>query len=132
VDLKFSLGKIVQLKNVQHVPSMNKNLISDTLLCRDGFKIVLGSNKVVVSKSRQFFGKGYDCIGLFHFSLLDYNNKSMNHICANVDDLTSIWHSRLCYINFGSMTRLSTISLILNFTIVKGSKCHSCVQSKQP
>ena len=24
------------------------------------------------------------------------------------------------------------MSLILNFTIVKGSKCHSCVQSKQP
>ena len=24
------------------------------------------------------------------------------------------------------------MSLILNFTIVKGSKCHSCEQSKQP
>jgi transposase InsO family protein len=34
--------------------------------------------------------------------------------------------------NFGSMFRLSTMSLILNFSIVKGSKCHSCVQSKQP
>ena len=48
VDLKFTSGKIVHLKNVQHVPSMNKNLVSGSLLCRDGFKVVLESNKVVV------------------------------------------------------------------------------------
>jgi hypothetical protein len=46
--------------------------------------------------------------------------------------LCSCKHSRLCHINFGSMSRLSTMSLILNITIIKGSKCHSCVQSKQP
>jgi hypothetical protein len=44
----------------------------------------------------------------------------------------SVWHSRLCHLNFGSMFRLSTMSLIPNFSIIKGSKCHSCVQSKQP
>jgi hypothetical protein len=49
--------KIVQLKNVQHVPSMQKNLVSGTLLCRDGFKVVLESNKIVGSKSGQFIGK---------------------------------------------------------------------------
>jgi hypothetical protein len=46
LDLKFTLGKIVQLRNMQHVPTMNKNLVSDSLLCRDGFKVVLESNKV--------------------------------------------------------------------------------------
>jgi hypothetical protein len=54
VDLKFTSGKNVQLRNVQHVPSMNKNLVSGSLLCKDGFKVVLESNKVVVSKHRQF------------------------------------------------------------------------------
>ena len=29
------------------------------------------------------------------------------------------------------MSRLSSLNLIMNFSIVKGSKCHSCVQSKQ-
>jgi len=48
IDLKFTSGKIVQLKNVQHVPTINKNLVSGSLLCKDGFKVVLESNKLVV------------------------------------------------------------------------------------
>jgi hypothetical protein len=43
VDLKFTSRKIVQLRNMQHVPSMNKNLVSGSLLYRDGFKVVLES-----------------------------------------------------------------------------------------
>jgi hypothetical protein len=64
IDLKFTSGKIVQLKNVQHVPTTRKNLVSVSLLLRDGFKVVLESNKVVMSKYEQFIGKGYDCGGL--------------------------------------------------------------------
>ena len=49
-----------------------------------------------------------------------------------MDDDASVWHSCLCHINFGSMSWLSSLNLIPKFSIVKGSKCHSCVQSKQP
>lgn len=122
IDLKFTSGKIVQLRNVQHVPTMNKNLVSGSLLWRDGFKLVLESNKVVVSKFGQFIGKGYECGGLFRFSLSDFCNKSVNHICGGVSDDTSVWHSRLCHINFDLMSQLSSMSLISNFTIAKGSK----------
>jgi hypothetical protein len=84
VDLKFTSGKIVQLKNVQHVPSIRKNLVSVSLLLRDGFKVVLESNKVVMSKHGQFIGKGYDCGGLFCLSLADFCNKSVSHIVAQL------------------------------------------------
>jgi hypothetical protein len=50
VDLKLTLGKIVQLKNVKHVPTIGKNLVSGSLLSRDGFKVVIESNKFVMSK----------------------------------------------------------------------------------
>ncbi|KAK1682932.1 hypothetical protein QYE76_043780 [Lolium multiflorum] len=50
VDLKFTSGKIVQLKNVLHVPSIKKNLVSGSRLMKDGFKLVFESNKVVLSK----------------------------------------------------------------------------------
>ena len=132
VDLKFTSGKIVQLRNVHHVPTINKNLVSGSVLVKDGFKVVLESNKFVVSKHGQFVGKGYDCGGLFRFSLADFCNKSVNHICGKISDDASVWHSLLCHIKFGLMSRLSSLCLIPNFTIAKGSKCHSCVQSKQP
>jgi hypothetical protein len=75
----------VQLKNVQHVPSINKNLVSDSLLCRDGFKVVIESNKFVMSKCEQFISKGYVCGGLFHFSVSDFCNKSVNNICDGIN-----------------------------------------------
>ena len=65
VVLKFTSGKMVLLKNMQHVPSIKKNLVSGSQMCRDGFKIVLESNKCVVSRHGTFVVKGYDCGGLF-------------------------------------------------------------------
>jgi hypothetical protein len=50
IDLKLTLKMIVQLKSVQLVPSINKNLVSDSLLCRDSFTVVLESNKFIMSK----------------------------------------------------------------------------------
>ena len=64
-------------------------------------------------------------------SLADFCNKSVNHICGAVNDDASVWHSRLCHVNFGLMSRLSSMCLISNLTVAKGSKCYSCVQSKQ-
>lgn len=42
--------------------------------------------------------KGYECIGLFHFSLSDFIDKSMNHIFCGVNDIVSTLHSPLCHI----------------------------------
>jgi ribonucleotide reductase alpha subunit len=76
----------VQLKNVNHVPSINKNLVSGSLLCRDGFKVVLESNKFIKLKCGQFISKVYVCEGLFRFSVFDFYNKSMNNICYGIND----------------------------------------------
>jgi hypothetical protein len=73
------------------------------------------------------------CGGLFHFLVSNFYNKSVNNICDGINESgASIWHSRLCHLNFSSMSRLSSLNLISNFSIVKGFKCQSCVQSKQP
>ena len=80
VDLKLSSGKTMQLKNVQHVPSIRKNLISGSLLCRDGYKLVFESNKCVLSKYGTFVGKGYESGGLFCLSLNDAYDKFVNHV----------------------------------------------------
>jgi len=80
VILKFTSGKTVPLKNVQYVPSMKKNLVSASMLCRDGYRVVLESNKCVVSRHGSFVGKGYDCGDLFRLSLHDVCNKLVNSV----------------------------------------------------
>jgi hypothetical protein len=127
VTLKFTSGKIIQLKNVQHVPTIKKNLVNGSLLCSYGFKLVFESNKYIIFKFGTFVGKGYDSGGLFRFSLL-FDDNVVNHV---VNDETNVWHSRLCHVNFGCMMRLASLSLIPKFTSIKNSKCHLCVESKQ-
>jgi hypothetical protein len=133
VDLKLTSRKIMQLRNVQHVPSINNNLVSCSILCRNGFKVVLELNKFVMSKCGQFIGKGNECGGMFCFSVSDFCNKSVNNICDRINEsYASVQHSRLCHLNFGYMSRLSSLNLIPNLSIIKCSKCQCCVQSKQP
>ena len=93
VGLKFTSGKIVRLQNVQHAPSVKKNLNSGSLLCRDGFKLVFESNKLVVSRFGQFIGKGYDSGGIFRLSLSDFCNSVVNQVnCLSNDDEVNVWH----------------------------------------
>ena len=120
----------MQLKNMQQVPLIRKNLISGSLLCRDGYKLVFESNKCILSKYGTFVEKGYESGGLFHLSLTDACVNSVNHV-SQVNE-TNIWHSHLCHINFGFMNRLAGLNLIPNFDLVKDSKCHVRVESKQP
>ena len=116
---------------MQHAPSINRNLISGSLLCRDGFKLVFESNKVVISKFGNFIGKGYESRGLFRLNIVEPNFQlniaSMNKICES-----NVWHSHFYPINFDTIARMSRLEFILKLEVVKGSKCQSCVQAKQP
>jgi hypothetical protein len=71
---------------VQHVPSINKNLVSGSLLSSDGFKVVLESNKFFMSNYGQFIGKGYVCRGLFRFSVSNLCNKAVDNICDGINE----------------------------------------------
>jgi hypothetical protein len=53
-------------------------------------------------------------------------------MCDSNNFVADVWHSHLCHINFGCMSPLSRMSLIPNFSTVKGFKCQACVQAKQP
>ena len=68
----------------QH-PTIKKNLVSGSLLCRDGFKLVFESNKCILSNFGTFIGKGYESGGLFHFSLSNVCNKVAYNV-INVDE----------------------------------------------
>ena len=86
VILKLTSGKTVQLKNMQHVPTIKKNLVSGSLLCRDDFKLVFESNKCILSKFGTFVGKGYESGGLFCLSLTYVCNKVAYNI-ININEI---------------------------------------------
>ena len=88
------------------------------------------SNKCILSKYVTFVHKGYESGRLFSLSLTDACVKSVNNVSCDVE--SNVWHSHLCHINFGCMIRLAGLNLILKFDLAKGSKCHVCMQSKQP
>jgi hypothetical protein len=80
VYMKLTSRKTLSLKNMHHIPGINKNLISGSLLHRDDFKLVFESNKFIVSKFGVFIGKGYDNGGLFCLSVIDDCNNVANSI----------------------------------------------------
>ncbi|XP_009764095.2 uncharacterized protein [Nicotiana sylvestris] len=59
IALKITLGKVVTLNNVLHVPEIRKNLVSAGLLIKNGFKCVFVSEKVVINKNDVYVEKGY-------------------------------------------------------------------------
>jgi hypothetical protein len=85
VNLKLTSRKTMRLKNVQHVPTIKKNLVSSSLLCRYGFKLVFESNKCVLSKYGNFVGKCYESGGLFRLSLSQNCNNVVNNV-VNIDE----------------------------------------------
>ncbi|KAL3335115.1 hypothetical protein AABB24_031359, partial [Solanum stoloniferum] len=79
VMLKMTSGKVSNLNNVLHVPTIRKNLVSAALLVKNGFKCVLVSNKVVISENEMFLGKGYLAEGLFKLNVMVVNNINKNY-----------------------------------------------------
>ena len=70
VILKMTSGKHLILKNVLFVPDIRKNLVSGYLLNKHGFGIVIESDKVILSKSGMFVGKGYVTDGFFKLNVM--------------------------------------------------------------
>jgi hypothetical protein len=65
------------------------------------------------------------------FQFFYFCNKSVNNIYDDINESdASVWYSCLCHLNFGSISRLSSLNLIQNLSIVKCSKCQSCVHCK--
>ena len=58
VELNFTSGKKLLLLNVLHVPDMRKNLVSAYLLYKKGFKAILESDSIILSKNGLFVGAG--------------------------------------------------------------------------
>ncbi|KAF3639815.1 putative phosphoserine aminotransferase, chloroplastic-like [Capsicum annuum] len=79
ICLKMTSGKVLTLNNVLYVPELRRNLISVSLLDKNGFKCVTVSGKIVVSKGERYVGKGYLTEVLYKMNVMIVEmNKSSN------------------------------------------------------
>ena len=70
VVLKMTTGKFLTLKDVLHMLNIQKNLVSGSLLSKNGFKLVFESDKFSLFKSGMYVGKGYLSNGLFKMNVI--------------------------------------------------------------
>ena len=124
VILNFTSGQKLTLVNVHHVPNVKRNLVSANLLCKRGFKIVLESDKFVISKNAVFVGKGYSLDGMFKLSINNINIAS-----AYMVESSTLWHARLGHLNYVMLKYMSNH----NYISCKHDhldKCEICAQAK--
>ena len=95
VLLKMTSGKILTLKDVLYVPEIRKNLVSRSLLSKHGFRIVFESNKVTLTKSGMFVGKGYATDGLFKLNVMTIINNNESTSSAYLLESSNLGHGRL-------------------------------------
>ena len=96
VDLKFTSGRVLTLKDVLYTLYMRENLINTSfLLNKAGFKQTMESDNYVITKKGLFVGKGYACDGMFKLNV-ENNKASINSIYM----LSSVnfWHALVCVI----------------------------------
>ena len=102
VLLKMTSGKFLTLTNVLYVPEIRKNLVSGSLLSKNGFRIVFESDKVILSKSGMYVGRGYATNGLFKLNVmaLSENNNKNESSSVYLIESSFIWHGRLGHVNY--------------------------------
>ena len=96
VNLKFTSGCVLTLKDLLYTPSIRKNLMSSFFLDKARFKQTMEPNSYLITKKGLFVGKVYACDRMFKLNV--ENNKVST---SSVYMLFSInfWHACLCHIN---------------------------------
>ena len=67
-----------------HVPDICKNLVSGSLLSKNGFELVFVSDKFVLFKNDMYIRKGYLSDDLFKLNVLTVVPKSIINILCNL------------------------------------------------
>ena len=112
-------GKELTLNNVLHVPDIRKNLVSGSLLSKNGFRLVFESDKFVLTKNGMYVGKCYMSDGLFKLNVMTVvpsvinNNTSSSYLLES----SNLWHGRLGHVNYGSLRRLINMECLPKFDI---------------
>ena len=125
--------KELTLNDVLHVSDICNNLVSSSLLSKNGFKMAFESNKFVLAKNRVYVGKRYLENGLFKMNVMirlrDFNDCIVSFFVYLLESF-NLWHDKLRHVNFNSLCKLRNLNLLPNFHVNHNHKCETCVEAK--
>jgi len=125
VELKFTSGKTLILKDVMHTPKIRKNLVFGFLLNKAGFEQIIASDMYSITKDGVFVRKGYATDGMFKLNIMNKISSSAYMLCDFI-----IWHARLCHVNKRIISNMSGLGLIPKLPYNNFEKCQFCSQAK--
>ena len=114
-----------------YVPSLRRNLVFGALLNKPRLKIVLETDKVVLTRNGEYVGKGYLNEGLFLSSITSrikngISSSTFAYIAKSVD----VWHGRPSHVIIASIKRLKKLNLISTMNVNEFSNCAICLETK--
>ena len=135
VVLKMTSGKELTLNDVLHVPEIQKNLLSGSLLSKKFFKLVFVSDNFILTKNGMYVGKGYMSNGLFKMNVMTVvpsikNINKKNTSSVYMLESSNVWHGRLRHVSYDTLRRLINMECLPKFQIDPNHKCEICVESK--
>ncbi|XP_021717550.1 uncharacterized protein LOC110685346 [Chenopodium quinoa] len=89
VELMFSSGNSIILRDVLYAPSISRNLVSGPTLNRLGFRLVFEADRCIITKGSTFVGHCYLSHGLFKLSLRE-RSVMLDDVCFNVGNDNSM------------------------------------------
>ena len=120
-------------KCVLHVPNICKNLVSGSLLSKNGLKMVFESNKFALTKNGVYVGKRYLVNGLSKMNVMtflrDFNYNKASFLAYLLESF-NLWHDKLGHVKFSSLHKLRNSNLLPNFHINPNHKWKTCVEAK--
>ena len=96
----MTTSKYLTLKDVLHVLDIQKNLVSGSLLSKNGFKLVFESDKFSLFKSGMYVGKGYLSKDLFKMNVMTVINNNKGASSVYMLESSNVWHGRLGHVNY--------------------------------
>ena len=128
VQLEFQSGTSFMLRNVKHVPSITKSLISTGVYDDAGYITVFGNNTWKISKGSMTVAHGVKPGSLYMLYVSGVNHNVFNIIeRPNV----SLWHRRLGHMSKKGMEILSRSDYLPGFSFHDFEFCEHCLYGKQ-
>ncbi|KAG9457668.1 hypothetical protein H6P81_002176 [Aristolochia fimbriata] len=128
IHLKMNDGGKLILKEVRHIPDLQKNLISVNKLDQEGYKITFENSSWKVSRGSLTLIKGKAMGTLYP---LCTKVDQIVSLAAEKGDKASLWHRRLGHLSENGMRILHSKKVLTSITNICFNICEDCVLGKQ-